>query len=326
MLTQARISSGSFSVGMTSVDSAHVRGEGGLIAPMLVIPLSVELNQRPNEERLALLRLEVALWLPSVRGSVQLGAPVIAFGDGAEGGVWQTAATHEFQTRVDLRFPISLETVRLIEATVHAMQAPKLGLTLKIRPALAHVVGTDQLTTQHGMPGQVQVLGGEFEFRPIAWPTVDQLEVHLSREEWSEIAKGLGLEELRLVAVRLPRQSEGFDPKLVSLFDEAVAAYETRAYRGAIGLCRDICTLVEKALGATQANPVADVIAAERGLAATSPPIQFVTGAWKLLADATNAAHHTQGRAAYTAADARAVLLFTAILLEHLADSLRRRL
>src|ERR1700686_3708946 len=124
MLTQARISSGSFSVGMTSVDSAHVRGEGGLVAPLLVIPLNVELNQRPNEERLALLRLEVTLWIPRVRGRLPPGGPVIVFGDGAEGGVWQTADRHPFQTRVDLRFPISLEMVRLIESTVHAMQTP----------------------------------------------------------------------------------------------------------------------------------------------------------------------------------------------------------
>ncbi len=183
MLTQARISSGSFSVGMTNVDSAQVRGEGGLVAPMLVIPLNVELDQRPKEERLALLRLEVALWLPSARGSVQLGAPVIVFGDGSDGGVWQTSDTHEFQTRVDLRFPITLEMLRLIEETVHAMQTPKLGLTLKIKPAVAHVVAAEQMTTAHGMPGQVHILGSAFELRPLAWPTVDQLEVHLSREQ-----------------------------------------------------------------------------------------------------------------------------------------------
>ncbi len=128
------------------------------------------------------------------------------------------------------------------------------------------------------------------------------------------------------MAVRLPKKVEGLDPKLVSLFDEAVAKYETRDYRGAIGICRDIRALVEQALGATKANPVADVIAAERGLATTSPPIQFVGNAWKLLAESTNAAHHGHSVGVYTAADARAVLLFTAVLLEHLGDSLRRRL
>lgn len=326
MLTQARISSGSFLVGTTSVDSAQVRGEGGLVAPMLVIPLGIELTQRPKEERLALLRLEVALWLGSARGSVQLGAPAIVFGDGADGGIWQTSDSYTFQTRVDLRFPITAEMARLVEETVHVMQTPNLGLQLKIKPALAQVLAAAELTTEHGMPGQRHILGSAFELRPIAWPTVDQLEVQLSRERWAQIAEGLGLDELRLVAVRLPRQVAGLDPKLVSLFDEAVARYETRDYRGAIGLCRDIRNLVEQALSATQTNPVAAVVAAERGLASLSPPIQFVADAWKLFADTTNNARHAQSVGVYTAADGRAVLLFTAVLLEHLADSLRRRL
>ena len=326
MLTQARISSGSFSVGMTSVDSAQVRGEGGALAPMVVVPLNVELDQRPKEERRALLRLEVALWLPSARGSVQLGSPVVVFGDGSDGRIWQTAETHDFQTRVELRFPITPEMLRLIEETVHAMQTPNLGLTLKIKPAVAHVVAAEQLMTAHGMPGQVHILGSAFELRPLAWPTVDQLEVHLSREEWAEIAKGLGLEEIRLVAVRLPKNVAGLDAKLVSLFDDAVARYETRDYRGAIGMCRDIRVLVEQAVGATKAKPVADVVAADRGLGATSPPIQFIGHAWKLLAESTNAAHHGQSVGVYTGADARAVLLLTAVLLEYVADSLRRRL
>jgi hypothetical protein len=57
-----------------------------------------------------------------------------------------------------------------------------------------------------------------------------------------------------------------------------------------------------------------------------SPPIRFLADAWKLLVDTTNDARHAQSVGVYTAADGRAVLLFTAVLLEHLADSLRRHL
>jgi hypothetical protein len=92
-----------------------------------------------------------------------------------------------------------------------------------------------------------------------------------------------------------PRQVEGLDRKLVSLFDEAVGKYERRDYRGAIALCRDIRNLVEQDLGATQATPVAVLLAGERGLPPESPPIQFVPRAWKLFADTTNDAHHVQG-------------------------------
>jgi hypothetical protein len=138
---------------MTSVDSTHVRAEGGLVAPMLVVPLAIELNQRPNTERLALLRLEAALWLPSARGSVQLGPPALVFGDGTNGGLWQTSDSFAFQTRVELRFPITLEMLRLIEETVHAMTTPNLGVTLMLEPAVAHVLSAEQLETEHGLPG-----------------------------------------------------------------------------------------------------------------------------------------------------------------------------
>jgi hypothetical protein len=311
---------------MTSVDSAQVRAEGGSFAPALVVPLGVELDPRPDEERLALLRLEVALWIGSPRGTTQLGAPAIAFGDGAGSGIWQTYTTHVFTTRVELRFPLSLEMVRLIEDTAHAMTTPNLALTLKIKPAVAHVVDVAQLTSEQAIPGQKHIVGSAFELRPIPWPTVDQLEVHLSREQWAEIARGFGLADLRTIVVRLPRHVEGLDAKVVALFDEAIAKYETRDYRGAIGLCRDIRDLVHTSLGATNNNRVEDVIAAERGLDRSSPPIQFIADAWKVLVDTTNNARHAQSVGVYSAADGRAVLTLTALLLEYLGDSLRRRI
>jgi hypothetical protein len=52
--------------------------------------------------------------------------------------------------------------------------------------------------------GQRHLRGSAFELSPLAWPTVDRLEVHIRREKWAEVAASLGLEELRLIAVRLP--------------------------------------------------------------------------------------------------------------------------
>lgn len=54
--------------------------------------------------------------------------------------------------------------------------------------------------------------------------------------------------------------------------------------------------------------------------------MEFIAGAWKLLVDTTNAAHHGASVGIYAAADARAALLFTAVVLEYVAESLRRRI
>jgi hypothetical protein len=324
MHTQARILFGSQSVGTASVDSTRVRGEGILLAPMLMIPLGLELDQRSPDEQLALVRIEVGLWLDSPQGSVQLGVPVIAFGDGAGNNLWLTSETHSYETSVELRFALTADMARLVEETARSLQAPSLPLSLKIKPALACVVGTEQVMTRRA--GQSYVAGAAYELRPVASSTVLQLDVHLQREEWTSIAQGFGLHEVRLIAVRLPRRVEGLDSQLVSLFDEAVTKYETRDYRSAIGLCRDIRHIVEKSLGAKGSKTVDQIIAEERGLTAADAPIQFLSGAWKLFVDLTNDARHAGSVGVYNAADARAALLFTAVLLEYLADTLRRRL
>lgn len=326
MLERARISSGSFSIGMISIDSALVRAEGGLLAPTVVIPITVELDQRPESERIALLRLEAALWVANPGGSVQLGPPVVVFGDGSNGGLWATTDTHKFETRRDLRFTLTAGMLRVLEETLHSMQQADLTLTLKIRPGVGRVLGTSEVATALGPAGQTHLLGTAYEIHPIAWPTVDHLDVRISREQWAEIAKSIGLEEARVVLVRLPKQVDGFDPQLVSLFDQAVSKYETRDYREAIGICRDVRNLAEKALRATKTDPVSAIIAAERGLNSSSPPIRFLGDAWKLFVEFTNAARHDQSIDSYTAADARAMLLFTALLLDYLAGVLQRRL
>jgi hypothetical protein len=153
------------------------------------------------------------------------------------------------------------------------------------------------------------------------------LDVQVSREHWAEqIAPTLGIDWFRVVAVRLPKQVEGLDPKLVSIFDEAVRTYERRDYRGAIKACRDIRELIEQSLGASGKGGVAATVGAERRRPEDAPERELIDGAWRLLSDVTNTANHSRSQGRYEAPDARATLLFTAVLLEYLADSLTRRL
>lgn len=311
---------------MISVDSARVRGEGGLLAPMIVIPMTLELDQRPASEQLALSRLEVALWLTSPGSTVQLGPPVVAFGDGANGGIWTTRDTHRFETQLDLRFTLNQGMLRIVEETVHSLARPDLSFTLKIRPAVGRVTGTHDVPTAVGPGGQEQLLGTAYQIYPMAWPTVDHLDIRISWQHWADMAKDLGLDEVRLIAVRLPRKIEGFDPELLSLYDQAISRYEKHEYREAIGICRDVRNLLEKAIGATKSNPVSAIMATERGVDSSSPPIRFVDQAWRLFAEFTNAARHDESIGSYSAADARAMLLFTSVMLEYLASALGRRL
>ena len=105
---------------MQQTHPAQVRGEGGSIAPAFVIPMDIELDPRPADERVALVRLEVSLGLAGPPAQVRLGTPVVVFGDGAGGGVWATSTASKFQTRVELRFPVTAAVMRLVEEIAHA--------------------------------------------------------------------------------------------------------------------------------------------------------------------------------------------------------------
>lgn len=327
MLSSRHLSLHTTIVGDLSVDSDQVRGDGGLLAPALVVPLKVELFPRPKDERLALQRLSVVLLVPTAtQGYVQLGSAVHVFGDSTGHGVWHTYEGHSSDATVELRFPISGAALRLVEDAAHRIQ-PALNLKLQIRAAFAYVIAVEQLDVRTGIGDQRHLLDQAFDLRSLGSGGSEDLDVQVSREHWAEqVAPRLGLDWFRIVAVRLPKQVEGLDPKLVSIFDEAIRTYERRDYRGAIIACRDIRELVEESLGASGKGGVARIIGAERRLSEDAPEREFIDSAWKLLTDLTNSAHHSQGQGRYSAPDARAALLFTAILLEYLADSLTRRL
>lgn len=327
MLSSRSLSLHTTIVGDLSVDSDQVRGDGGLLAPALVIPLKVELLPRPTDERLALQRLSVLLLVPTAtQGYVQLGPPVHVFGDSSGHGVWHTYEGHPSDTTVELRFPLSGAAVRLVEDAAHRIQ-PALNLKLRINAAFAHVVAAEQLYVRTAIGDQRHLFDHAFDLRSLGSSSSQDLDVQISREHWAEqVAPGLGIDWFRVVAVRLPKQVEGLDPKLVSIFDEAVRTYERRDYRGAINACRDIRELVEESLGASGKGGVAAIVGTERRLPEDAPERELIDGAWKLLTDVTNTAHHSRSQGRYGAADARAMLLFTAMLLEYLADSLTRRL
>lgn len=314
-------------VAIASVDSTQLRGEGGALAPNLVVPLEVELLTRPNTERLALQRITAELWLPPTAGYASVAPPLTVFGDSHTHGVFHSSDQGSRTQSFDLRFTLTPETLRLIEDAAHRVEAASAGLQLRISPSFAHVRGEENLVSEAGMPGQKHLLGQAFDLWSLPGLGLQTLSISISREQWAErLAPAFGLNSTRLVPIRLPKSVEGLDDKLVAMFDQAAAAYERRDYRGAIQGCRDIRELAEQSLGAQGEGSVADIVAKERQLEVGSPEHQLLDDAWKLFVDFTNTAKHARSHGHYASADARAGLLITAVLLEYLADSLRRRL
>ena len=310
-MTTADIFTGNRRIGRLRLDASAIRGDGGAMGPVLVMGLSVELEPRPDELKLVVIDVTAELFLGESGGSVRLSEAVRV--SRRSEGLWASHSNTTIEHPADFRFALSGTQVRLLEAAA-AEDARAVPLNLKFRADVAWVREEHELRDS-----SASALG----LAPLAWVRVGDATVRVPRSELSEqILPGLGLDSLRLVAVRLPRGGP-LREDLVAWFDQARVKFDVGDYRGAIERARDVRNTIEKHLGATQQDPVASKVQTARQLPEHAPVTQFLDGVWKALADATNEAHHPdRPDQPFSAADARAVLLSTAVMLEYLAASL----
>src|SRR6266705_520839 len=69
MLSTTEIQLNNIFVGKVRIDSAQVRGEGGWLDPHLIIPLEMELYQRPENQQLVLTGISYSLKLDGNPGT-----------------------------------------------------------------------------------------------------------------------------------------------------------------------------------------------------------------------------------------------------------------
>lgn len=312
MTVSASITAQSFILGEVRADPAQVRGDGGPVSPALVLPLSVALNPQPVERTLALTELWGRLYLDG-GGHTALGEMTRAGGNDPQ-GVWAShpgaAATHA----CELRLPLTPMQLRALEEA--PPQDGNVTLRVEVRVAAAWLRQEHQQVLGSGGGSAVELL-------PLSWVRAEPLRLAVPVGHWAErVLPGLGANRYRTVLVRLPSESPLTPGKpLVRWFDDARARYDRGDYRGCIERCRDVRRAVETSLEATKSDPVSAKAASAAGLPAGTSG--FLEGVWRALAEVTNEAHHPEhGEPVYRAADARAVLLTTAVLLEYLGTLL----
>ena len=309
-------------VGEIAADPSDLRGNGGPLAPSLEVNFDVRLNPR-SEGDIALKQLSAELWLP-LAGSNKLWTGASAVATWSGGFVSLAKATN--RRTIVLRFPLSQETLRLFE--LHAQRTVPSPIPVEfrfevtiawVRWASNEIDRSDPKAPKHSFPPSFGVLtevGTEFQTA-----SVHELTLYLGREQWAEqILPALGLDRVRLVAVRLPKGGP-LPAQVVLLFDEARRHYDEGRYKEAIKSCRDLRYAVEKSVGATSGTRVAAVVAARRKAPADGPLYKFVDGVWTSLVNLTDDASHPELKA-FSRVDARACLLLTATMVEALTDIL----
>jgi hypothetical protein len=209
-------------VGRLRLDPTQVRGEGGLLSPALVLPLSVELEPQPAEQGLAVMevRAELSLGAGSAHAGSRLGESVRVRCLGADRGLRASIPNSTTSDAADLRFALTPLQVHLLDTgATQPNRIANLLVRLEVEAAWVrdepqHILG--------------QSSGSALTLLPLAWVRASEITLPVPRSEWAEaILPALGMDAIRLVGIRLPRRDGPLGADLVAWSDQARHEFDT---------------------------------------------------------------------------------------------------
>ena len=325
---------GRISIGTIVPLIVSVRGEGGAYNPHLVVLVKVTMNQQPDAGQIVLTELSAGLHLGSAATSTdnQLGARV------------HVNLLREFRCRtlpggpnecqIALRFPLTQAQIALIEKDRHAQPNHQFTAILTLEATPAWVVRTwnsalnplssvqQDAATQAKHPISFE-MGMHSLLAPFWTTRIEDLTVIVPASLWIEnVLPQLGMNTLRLIEVALPRRGGLIPDSAIDFFETALRHFDVGLYREAMESCRDVRTAIERELGATEANPIGNIVAQRLGWDTGIPQQTLLNAMWNSFRIVTNEAHHLPGGPRLLESDARACLHLAAILLEYVGQLL----
>jgi hypothetical protein len=225
-----------------------------------------------------------------------------------------------------LRFFLTLAQVEELERRRHAKSDDIFYFYLQLEPTIIglknfNVPIPGQLTkstiwdAKYGMYAELVVFWG-------ANPS-PVLRVDVETSTWvRNVLPGLGYDRARLIEVRLPPPLPD-QPNATSEFDRAKVALDARRYEDSVAACRGLLAMWRKLFGATDKDPIANVIAKQQGWSQADGRCQFLDALWKATTEFVNAPHHPEGSGQgiwLDYRDARLTLMVTTLLSEYLGS------
>ena len=321
-ITKSHISLGQgHIVGKVSIDGGAVRGEGGPRRPQLVIPLTIALDNRPQESMIAVTSIKAtlstdpnatpnhALCEPTTE-SLVAGFPVRSFPESRP------------EHTVQLRFSLSTSDIEYLEALRQQSQSDVFTLYIGLETAIAGLKVHNE-TIPGVEPKQTpwdRNLGLFSEVLPFWQSQIETTVMNIESSTWiRSVLPGLGHDRRRLIEVGFPPPLPDHANAAVQ-FDKARRALDERRYGDCIQECRGLLNMWEKQFGATAKNHLAKVIGVERGWPIGDVRSNLLDKLWKEVGDVANAPHHPEGDVnaeLFDSRDARFLLLLTAALSEY---------
>jgi hypothetical protein len=314
-------------VGRLRVDAGMIRAEAGPLEPRLVIPVTIEMHNRPSDEMLALTYLIGSLHIGDQHNpATQVGLPArleLVPGMHAH-SVPEGRSSHN----VELRFQLNPQAVHRLETARHESAAQVFTLNLPCTGAVAWVHKTwGEMRPARGQAGATTEedpfklqLGMHSDLSFFWTVDIDSLRIQIEPSAWvTNVLPGLGLDTMRLVEVSFPPKLPG-SGNAPRAFDEALQAFNARRYEECISKCRGLVSAWSKKFGATKTRPLADILAAHHAWPATDPRIKWLDSIWRATVDMSNEPHHPESGSIHMLDrhDARLHLMIVAALSDYL--------
>ncbi len=301
MVAIADIQLSNIFIGKVRIDSSQIRGEGGWLDPHLMIPIEIELYQRPENQQLVLTGITYSLKLDGNPGTTnQLGSS--AHLNLIRNMNYRTFPNAPTANTLQLTFSLTQEQVKkLEEAREDSHQGPFI-LFVELVGVIAWLARTGNSVDIH--QSKPSTLRGEnlplefgmySELIPFWNTSIGVLRVALESTTWVKVLSGLGYDRVRLVEINLSQMPEaGF---VASQFDKARRYLDDGHYEECIVACRSIKNAWEKRLNPARAKgkTVAKALAEQLGWTESDPHYQFLDKTWEGLHIMTSAFHHPEG-------------------------------
>ncbi len=315
-------------IGQISVNGTEVRGEGGPINPQLVVPLEVQLDNQPDEAPLALGRLRATIGTDQIVWPATAICPPICVDlvGGFRVRSGSTSSTSRGGEQVELRFFLTLAQVEELERRRHANRDDAFCLYLQLGPTVIGLKNSNVPRPGQARPSTIwDAKYGMYAELVVFWAAnqPSALRVDVETSTWvRRVLPGLGYDRARLVEVTLPPPLPD-QPNAATEFDKAKTALHGRRYEDSVAACRGLVAMWKELFGATDRDPVANVIARRQGWSEDDGRRQFLDALWKATTDFVNGPHHPEGSGQgfwLDYGDARLAFMVTTLLSEYLGS------
>lgn len=287
-------------IGKVRIDSTQIRGEGGWLDPRLIIPIEIELFQRPENQQLVLTSISYSLKLNGNPGTVnQLGSTARL--DLLRNLNYRTFPNAPTTNILQLYINLTQEQVKkLEEARVNSHQAP-FTFYVEIEGIVAWLAGTGNSGDSYqSKPSTLRgenlplAFGMYSELIPFWNTSIGIAGITVESTTWVKVLSGLGYDRVRLVEINLAQMPE--PAFIAALFDKARRYLDEGHYEESIAACRGIKNAWEKRLNPTRVKgkTVAKALAEKLGWTESDPRYLFLDKTWQGLHDMTSAFHHPE--------------------------------